>query len=237
MRRSEQVAVVIPCLNEAGTIGSLVKDVRKQLLTVYVVDDGSTDGTAEEASRSGALVLRHESPCGKGAALKTGLSKVTKAGFLWALLMDGDGQHCPCDIAGFLAASAGAALIVGDRLSRPAGMPLVRYVVNKLMSLILSTVAREKLLDSQCGFRLVKLSSWRSLSITSSRFEIESEMLLAFISAGLPVGFVPIQVRYGDEQSKINPIIDTWRWFVWLAKWLLKTVPKSEKSVLAHESV
>src|SRR6185369_14778096 len=95
-------AAVIPCLNEAATIEPLVNEVRTCLAAVIVVDDGSSDGTAERARRGGAEVIRHERPRGKGAALAAGWCRARERGYAWALSLDGDGQHAPSDIPAFL---------------------------------------------------------------------------------------------------------------------------------------
>lgn len=213
-----QCAVVIPCLNEAGTIGSLVREVRIVLPAVIVVDDGSSDATGKRASAEGAEVVRHAQPQGKGAALNSGWRRAHERGFYWALTMDGDGQHSPGDIPTFLdcAAESRASLIVGNRMANPAGMPWLRKRVNAWMSRRLSQVAGCPLPDTQCGFRLIDLKVWAGLQLQTSHFEIESEMLLAFAAAGHRIEFVPIQVIYEEEESKIRPLRDTWRWFRWL---------------------
>jgi hypothetical protein len=77
-------------------------------------------------------------------------------------------------------------------------------------------LAGRELPDTQCGFRLVRLASWQALNLQTRHFEIESEMLMEFIRAGQGVGFVPIEVIYKSEQSKIHPVRDTVRWFRWL---------------------
>src|SRR5262245_28708650 len=107
-----QCAVVIPCLNEAATIESLVCEVRRMLPMVIVVDDGSTDATARLATAAGAEVICHERPRGKGAALAGGWARARERGFTWGLSMDGDAQHAPADIPRFLecAARSGARL-------------------------------------------------------------------------------------------------------------------------------
>jgi hypothetical protein len=88
-------------------------------------------------------------------------------------------------------------------------------MVNRWMSRQLSRIAGLSLPDSQCGFRLVNLEAWAVLPIQTQHFEIESEVLLAFISAGHRVEFVPIRVIYKNEQSKIHPLHDAIRWFRW----------------------
>ena len=210
-------AAVIPCLNEASTIGRLVRSVRNHVHTVYVVDDGSTDCTSQSARDAGGLVLRHETNLGKGAALLWGWKTLRQAGFRWALTLDGDGQHAAADIPVFFACAeqTNAALVVGNRMHRAQEMPWLRRQVNRWMSSRLSQLVGQELPDSQCGFRLVQLEAWAKLPIATTHFEIESDVLLAFLQAGYPVEFVPVQVIYKTEQSKIHPLRDTWRWLRW----------------------
>jgi len=213
-----QCVVVVPCLNEAAAIETLVHEVRRHLPSVIVVDDGSTDATGEQATRAGAEVLRHDQPQGKGAALQDGLKRAHERGFTWAIMLDGDGQHSPDDVPAFLqhAGRTGAAMVIGNRMTDAGRMPWLRRQVNRWMSRRLSRLAGRALPDTQCGFRLLRLDAWSRLLIATRHFEIESEMLLAFIGAGHSVEFVPIRVIYKAEQSKIHPWRDTLRWFSWL---------------------
>jgi len=166
-------------------------------------------------------VVRHPQTQGKGAALRTGLSRAQQLGFTWAFTLDGDGQHAPEDMGAFLAAAerTGAPLIVGNRMAHAARIPWLRRHVNLWMSGNLSRLAGRSLPDTQCGFRLIQLSVWAGLSVATDHFEVESEMLLQFLAAGFRVEFVPIQVIYKNEQSKIHPLRDTWRWFRWRRQW------------------
>jgi len=184
------------------------------------VDDGSTDRTGEVAKEAGATVFRHPRRCGKGSALQTGWRHAHRSGFSWALNLDGDGQHDPAEIPGFLqrAEITGARLLIGNRMGRPGGMPFVRRWVNQWMSRRLSRISGRFLPDSQCGFRLMNLRAWSGLSISSHHFEIESEVLLAFTLASHQVEFVPVRTIYSRERSKINPLQDTIRWFRWWRK-------------------
>jgi glycosyltransferase involved in cell wall biosynthesis len=211
-------AVVVPCLNEAAAIGNVVAAVRNTLPSVIVVDDGSTDATGEVARTSGATVLRHDRPSGKGAALRTGWKRALDDGFSWVLSMDGDGQHAPEDIPKFLERGHqnDVALVSGNRMDRTDAMPFVRRYTNRFMSWQLSRIAGVPLPDSQCGFRLMRLDCWARLPICTDCFEIESEVLLQFARAKLGIGFVPIQVIYAKEKSKIRPVRDTLRWWRWL---------------------
>jgi glycosyltransferase involved in cell wall biosynthesis len=215
---ARECAAVIPCLNEAAAIEAVVVEVRRYLPTAIVVDDGSCDATGELARQAGAEVRRHEQPRGKGAALQTGLRHALDRGFDWALMLDGDGQHSPDDIPSLLdrASRTNAALVIGNRMANPREMPWLRRFVNRWMSKQLSRLAGCSLPDTQCGFRLMRLDSWSRLPMRATHFEVESEVLLAFIEERLPVEFVPIRVIYKTEQSKIHPVRDTIRWFRWL---------------------
>ena len=217
MNWPEVCAAVIPCFNEEATIRSVVSSVRQHIPTVLVVDDGSTDASAVQAQLAGARVLHHEKNSGKGAALRTGWKKAQDRGFSWALCLDGDGQHAADDIPAFLrcAEESSAALVIGNRMQATQSMPWLRRIVNRWMSRRLSRVAGRPLPDSQCGFRLLNLQSWSRLSLKSLRFEIESELLLGFLSAGEKVEFVPIRTIYKGAPSKIHPLRDTLRWFKW----------------------
>lgn len=221
MNWTAECAAVVPCLNEARAIGPLVRSIRHHLPVVIVVDDGSTDDTAAEARAAGADVLRHDAPRGKGASLRAGWAEARRRGFQWALALDGDGQHAPEDIPAFFAAAEtrGATLVVGNRMGGAEAMPAVRRFVNRWMSARLSRVAGRDFPDSQCGFRLVRLDALGRVPLAATRFEIESEQLLAFAAAGEPIAFVPIRVIYRQERSKIHPLRDTWRWFRWLCRW------------------
>jgi glycosyltransferase involved in cell wall biosynthesis len=213
-------AAVIPCFNEETTIAAVVSALRQQLPLVIVVDDGSTDGTSQNAGNAGAVVIRHRRNRGKGAALQTGLSHLRRLGFDWAVTLDGDGQHDPAQLPAFLhcAEETGAPLVIGNRMAEAQAMPWLRRQVNRWMSRRLSQAARCHLPDTQSGFRLVHLPAWASLAVSAQHFEIESEILMAFLAAKHPVEFVPIRVIASGRKSRIHPFTDTIRWWRWWRK-------------------
>ena len=217
MPSSLDCVAVVPCLNEAASIGIVVRGLKAVLPAVIVVDDGSSDRTADAAREAGAEVLVRTPTRGKGAALALGWSRAAERGFEWALCLDGDGQHDPADAVQFLAAAdhSGARMVVGNRFHDPAAIPWVRRCTNRLMSRWISRRAGMVFPDSQCGYRLVHLPTLTALGLRTTHYEIESEMDLAFAKAGHGVGFVPIRARYGDERSKIDPVKDTLRWWRW----------------------
>lgn len=212
-----QCVAVVPCLDEAATVGELVSHIQRQLPEVLVVDDGSADRTAALAQEAGAKVLRHPRTLGKGAALRSGWHRAIARGFSWVLTLDGDGQHCPEDIPAFFqrAELSSADLVIGNRMHNPCQMPRSRRLVNHWMSRRLSALAGRDLPDSQCGFRLMRLAAWIGTPCVTTHFEIESEVLLSFIRAGLRVEFVPVRSIYKQERSKIHPLRDTIRWARW----------------------
>jgi Glycosyl transferase family 2 len=210
-------AVVIPCFNEGASIAPLVAAVRQHLPTVLVVDDGSTDDTSALATAAGATVVGHERNLGKGAALKSGLSRALEQDFEWAFTLDGDGQHAPEDLPAFLrrAEQTGALLVVGNRMHNARTIPWLRRQVNRWMSRQLSRRAGQHLPDTQCGFRLIHLPTWAALPLQAEHFEVESETLVAFLAAQRPVAFVPIRVIGRGRTSRIHPVADSLRWWRW----------------------
>lgn len=218
-RDSQQVLVaVVPCHNEAAAIGAVVAGLRPRVDHVLVVDDGSTDSTAQTAAGAGARVLRQEARLGKGAALRHGWEEAARLGAEAVLLLDGDGQHDPADAPRFLQAyrNPGTDLVIGNRFhAGTTGMPFLRRQTNLWMSRRLSRLAGRALPDTQCGYRLVRLSALLSAGLQTRHYEIESEMVLAFARAGRGIVFVPLIPRYGPERSKIRPVLDSLRWVGW----------------------
>jgi glycosyltransferase involved in cell wall biosynthesis len=229
----------MPCRNGAAKIAPVIADVRKVLPNVIVVDDGSTDATPDAAAKAGAQVFRHEKNRGKGAALITGFREARKQGFAWVLMMDADGQHAAADISAFFAAAerSHAPFIVGNRMASPKSMPLLRRWTNAAMSWMLSNYTRRVLPDTQCGFRLAKLSAFSEEALETSRFEIDSEMLVLFSSNAQSIESVPIQVIYGDERSNIDVVRDTVRWLRWFRSLPRDTPPAYRLLLNAAKSI
>jgi glycosyltransferase involved in cell wall biosynthesis len=207
---------VIPCFNEAGTIGSVVRAALREVKGVWMVDDGSFDATRAEAEKAGAVVIRHEMNLGKGAALREGLAAARAAGFTHAVILDGDGQHDPAEIPKLVAAArSGADLVIGNRMEACEKMEATRRFVNRWMSSRMEWRFGLKCPDSQCGFRCVRLEAWAGLNLRQNRFEVESEMIASFARAGFKIAFVPVACLPARRPSRIRPIADTVRWFRW----------------------
>ena len=214
----KEICVLIPSYNEARTIAAVITKLKGRGFIIYVVDDGSTDATASIARAEGAVVVQHKANKGKGAALREGFSHILKRGFDRILVMDGDDQHSSGDIDTFINTmdETGADMVIGNRMADTTLMPKSRIIVNHLMSSIISLVAGVKVPDTQCGFRLVKVSALQGLKLTSSNYEIESELTLEAAKKKLKIVSVPIKTVYQGEASRINPFVDTWRFIVFM---------------------
>jgi glycosyltransferase involved in cell wall biosynthesis len=214
------ICVVIPCYNEAKGIAALVGRIRGLDLDVVVVDDGSDDNTAALAKQMGAKVLRNEARQGKGASLRKGFAFALQNSFEAVITMDGDGQHDPADIPRFIIYAHGRepCMIVGNRILDARGMPLIRWLTNHFMSWIISMICGQKVLDSQNGFRFISAAVLKNITLITDNFEIESEMLIAAGKKGFKIYSVPVKTIYSDEKSRINPVVDTIRFFRFLFK-------------------
>jgi len=208
-----RICLLIPAYNEARTIGQVVSEAREIIESVVVVDDGSQDATAQIAEDSGAIVIKHSVNSGKGAALRTGFQHVLDNGYDALITMDSDGQHDVNDIPGFLKAfdERGSGIIIGSRMQDITTMPAVRKFTNKFTSFVGSLLTHQKIRDSQSGFRLISSDVLRAVELETAGYEMESELLIKASRAGFRITSVPIKTIYGQEISKINPVVDTCR--------------------------
>jgi len=217
----KDVLVAIPVFNEAGSIGAVVSGVKKLGLDVLVIDDGSDDSSAEIAKQKGAALIANGKNYGKGHSLKKAIEYLMANNYNSMVMMDGDGQHQTEDILNFLSKDlADYDVIVGNRMSNTKKMPFVRLTTNKFMSFLISRICRQDIKDTQCGFRLFRRNVLKRLKLASERFEIESEMLLEASKLNFKIGNASVQTIYSSEKSKINPVVDTIRFFSFLFKFL-----------------
>ncbi len=215
-----KICVLIPVLNESQAIGSVVESLRNRNLDVVVVDDGSTDDSGAIASQKGAIVIRHDTKKGKGQSLRDGFRYIVDRGYDGVVTMDGDGQHDAADLDQFirLVERERPGVIVGNRMAKPDGMPWIRYLTNRLMSAVISRACGQRIPDTQCGYRYIDTKVLRDIPLHCDDFEIETEMLMKAAKRGCRICCVPIKTIYQDEESKINPLKDTFRFFVYFTK-------------------
>jgi glycosyltransferase involved in cell wall biosynthesis len=205
-------AALIPAYQCAETIAGVAAETARFVTTVLVVDDGSTDETAEQGRRAGAEVFRRPANGGKGAAIRSGLEVLlARPQITHVLFLDGDGQHDPAEIPKFLApARGGARFIVGSRMSERDSIPAYRYETNRIGDLILTRMTGHEVEDGQSGFRLVSADLLRKMNLAANGYLIETEMLLRAAALVDRFQFVPIRAIYGTP-SHFRPFRDTWK--------------------------
>ena len=204
-----RILALVPAHDEAARISDVVAVARRHV-PVLVVDDGSTDATADLAERAGAAILRQTPNRGKGAALRAGFAAALEDGAEAVITLDGDGQHDPVEIPAFLGTYARRSvarerpeLIVGARSFRR--MPPVRRLANWLGTVTLSAALGRWIEDNQSGYRLVgrRLMS-AMLDSREHGFAFEVEMIAVCLREGWPIEWIPIRTIYADERSHIR---------------------------------
>ena len=212
------VSIVIPVFNEAHVLGEVIEKIRALDLAqaeIIVIDDGSTDGSAEVALHAGASVIRHPYNIGNGAAVKSGI-RASRGELI--VLMDGDGQHQPEDIPKLIAAAPDYHMVVGAR-AKGSKLRLHRYAANLVYNLLASYVTQFKIQDLTSGFRLLnRRDAVRFIDLLPNTFSYPTTLTLAFLRSGLTLKYVPIQTLYRSGQSKISLVTDGIRFLLIITK-------------------
>ena len=208
-----RVVALIAAFNEADTVAAVVNGVRPLVNHVLVVDDGSSDATAERARAAGADVILHGRNLGKGQAVRTGLAKVLAGAFTHVLLLDADMQHVPAEASRLLevAEASGADVVIGARQFDRSEMPPSRYHTNRIGSWALSTFVGVPIPDTQCGYRVFRVDALTPIRLRATGYDIETEMLIKVRRRGGSVRSAPVTAVYGGGRSKLRPIRDTTR--------------------------
>jgi glycosyltransferase involved in cell wall biosynthesis len=202
---NRNVVVLIPAYNEERFIGSVVLKARRYATIVIVIDDGSSDATADIAARAGARVVRHVSNQGKGAALNTGFGKARELAPDAIVMIDGDGQHCPEEMESVLAPvlNGDADIVVGSRyLEHRSDVPRHRVMGHWGFNLLTKLASGTPASDSQSGYRTFSPRAIEAISFSSQGFSVESEMQFWVHDLGLRLKEVPITIRYQDKPKR-----------------------------------
>lgn len=217
----KKTCVLIPTYNESLAISGLVKTLIAQNLEVLVIDDGSTDATAELARQAGATVLINPRNAGKGACLVKGFNQCLAQGYDSVITMDGDGQHLPEEARLFMHEAdrnQECGIVLGNRMDSKGAMPFVRIITNSVMSWIISRICRQRIPDTQCGFRLIRRGVLEKIELKTAKYETESEMLINAARLGFRITSIPITSVYRNERSHINPFVDTIRFIAFILR-------------------
>lgn len=206
-----EVCAVIPTYQNAKTLLKVVADVHRVVDTVFVVDDGSNDGTAALLDKATGnerpeKVLTHPKNCGKGAALKTGLTYARQQGFRYAVTVDADGQHRADDIPALLKAveEEPDALAIGSRGLQHENMPAKSTFANRFSNFWFALQTLQRLPDTQSGLRIYPLRCLHGLRWMSARYEAELTLLVFSAWAGVKLLPVPVSVYYPPRDQRVT---------------------------------
>jgi glycosyltransferase involved in cell wall biosynthesis len=241
-----KIYIVIPVYNEEKRISEFIKELKTGGYPFIVVDDGSSDNTAallsnfqlpntelQKATKQKtklhllttnhkSLFLRHKVNLGKGAAMKTGAEAAFILGAEAVIFMDGDGQHKVADVDNFVKElNSGKCDIVYGSRNLSHGVPLIRYLGNKAVSVIISLLFGVYISDILCGFRAITKNAYDKILWESRGYAVESEMVVKAAKAGLKHCEVPVSTIYYDKFKGVT-VFDAFHILFDLLRWRLK---------------
>lgn len=213
------IFIVIPVFNESQRIEKVIKAVSKKGFQMILVDDGSYKSLPISLRKHKKLQLvKHKINLGKGAAMKTGADLAFKRGAQAVIFMDGDGQHSIDDIDEFVnALNTGFEVVFGSR-NLSYGVPLVRFLGNKLGSVVISLLFRIYISDLICGYRAITKSAYNRIQWESNRYGVETEIVIRTAREKLRYCEVPVETIYLDGVKGVslldaaNILLDVIRW-------------------------
>jgi glycosyltransferase involved in cell wall biosynthesis len=200
------VLVAVPAYNEERFIGSVVHGILLQGYRCLVIDDGSSDRTAEIAAAAGAIVERHATNLGKAGALNTAFSIAREMETSMLVVMDGDWQHDPQEIRDLIRPidDGEAEIVTGSRFLRTARgrVPSVRKMGMRVLTAASNAASGQPMTDTLSGFRAFSRPALNALSFKSTGFSVEFEMQFLTTALGLRHVEVPITARYDDPPKR-----------------------------------
>lgn len=202
------IVVVIPTYNNQNTIADVINNVKQYTNNIIVVNDGSTDNTANIlANFDNIVIITHAKNSGKGTALKNGLCRAKELGFRYAITIDSDGQHFANDIPLFATEieQNPNTLLVGGRNIEADNMPSKNTFANKFSNFWFRVETGVNLPDTQSGYRLypialMNLHKW----YYTAKYEFELEALVFASWSGIIVKNIPIKVYYPPKEERVS---------------------------------
>jgi glycosyltransferase involved in cell wall biosynthesis len=209
MKKTEKQTIIVgmPAYNEEKYIGSVILQARQFADEVVVVDDGSSDHTAQVARLAGATVVQHEKNSGYGATVQTVLAEAKKRNPDVLVLLDADGQHNPEEISSLVnAIYDGSDVAIGSRQKHSENIPAYRKFGQSIISYFTRVLSRSTLSDTESGFRAFSRKAINVLEPKERGMAISAETISEATAKGLKIAEVPISAIYTRDGSTLNPI-------------------------------
>ena len=198
----QRTIAVIPAYNEKRNIRKVVREAKKYVDAVIVVDDGSTDGTASEATAGGANVIILPENRGVGFATRAGVNKaISSLNAERIVLIDADGQHPADRIPVLLSKLDGGFDIVFTARQFDSRMPLFKRFGNIFLTLVTNILSGISISDSQCGFKAFTANAWKKIEPEQDGYEFCSEIVIKAGRARLRWCEVPIKTIYNEKKG------------------------------------
>jgi glycosyltransferase involved in cell wall biosynthesis len=219
------LSIIIPAFNEESVIRQTIVALLALSLPnteILVIDDGSTDATAKNATNAGARVISHPYNIGNGAAVKTGI-RCSRGQLL--CFMDGDGQHDPSDVMRIVPLLSQYHMVVGAR-QKGSKTHWHRDLANGLYNSLASFVAQHRVEDLTSGFRAMRRAdALRFCDMLPNTFSYPTTSTLAFLRSGRSLRYVPIETQYRVGKSKIKLLQDGFEFLVIIMKIIMSFSP------------
>lgn len=216
-----KTVAVIPAYNEERHVGNVIRETKKYVDSVIVVDDGSKDGTMQEAEKAGAKVLRHIVNMGKGFALQTGCDRASENADL-IVVLDADGQHDTSEIPNLVKAleDGGLDLVIGSRPPNK-NMPMIAKFGNWWIHSWFEILFRIKTKDTQSGYRAFTAEAYKKIRWHSAGYFVETESIINASKHKLKYGETPVKTIYHDNY-KGTTVIDGVKIFFNMLLWKIR---------------
>ena len=205
----------MPAFNEEKYIGSLVLKTRQYVDKVIVVDDGSTDNTAEIAKLAGAKVIQHKVNKGYGAAIQTIFAETKKIKPDILVILDADGQHHPQEIPSLIKPilDNNSDCVIGSRRGQTQKIPLYRRIGQRIILRSVKTISNNDLTDSECGFRAFSRKAIKTINLKENGMAASAETVAEAKRQNLKIIQVPVNVTYNKDSSTLHPVRHGWSVF------------------------